>query len=479
MYKFKTVTILTMILLIASCNEEEKKRVATISGKVISGDVKQIKFTLYNRPPQIRSDTYIAELDSSSNFSIEIPIERLRYGRLNVGSTYDLSLSPYDDIFISINGDSVNFSGEGAEKNKFLYEAKANGLSDKAYYHERNKADKSPEDFLKAIKKLRESRSDFMNTYPNKNELNKEFRHFYEIHDQVTYERQIVVYPKYYARRNKINIDSVQLPQEYTRLSKFANIIDDSKIISRVYINTIQTLIWENVGEICESDSSIDWQQVQQTIVFDSLTGKTQEYVLAGEISKSFTYRAHYDTLAINKFNALDTDEYSTQVVDNAIKKHNEKQSLIGEPLHAEFANTVLVDTANTELKFVDLLKNNYGKIVYLDIWSTWCGPCKMEMQYSNNLKKNMKEMPIEFVYVSVDKSDSENWQRVYDMTFTKNNHYVFENEFNARMLKFMELNGVPNYMIFDKKGRLVDYQATRPSNPDTEKRLRELAKEL
>ncbi|MCG8477033.1 MAG: hypothetical protein MI784_16320 [Cytophagales bacterium] len=69
-------------------------------------------------------------------------------------------------------------------------------------------------------------------------------------------------------------------------------------------------------------------------------------------------------------------------------------------------------------------------------------------------------------------------------MTRTRNNLYMFDKGFGASMLAFMGIYGVPRYMIFDKEGRLVDYNADRPDrrveqkNSPLENRLRKLAEE-
>jgi thiol-disulfide isomerase/thioredoxin len=118
------------------------------------------------------------------------------------------------------------------------------------------------------------------------------------------------------------------------------------------------------------------------------------------------------------------------------------------------------------------MLKKYEGKIVYLDIWSLGCAPCIENMPKSKKIKANLQNRPIEFVYITTDIMFSNVWDKVYDVTLIKENHYRFAKGFDARMLKYLEINWVPNYMLFNKNGDLLSYTAVRPDDPNCEKEL-------
>jgi thiol-disulfide isomerase/thioredoxin len=110
------------------------------------------------------------------------------------------------------------------------------------------------------------------------------------------------------------------------------------------------------------------------------------------------------------------------------------------------------------------------GKVVYLDIWGTWCGPCKEELRYNPQLKAHFKDKDVAFVYLDMDDDvkDAE-WQtfiRVNELTGT---HL---RKSNPEIQKFWEelqpdkgrRGFYPTYFIFDKNGKLVQVDAKRPS---------------
>ena len=93
------------------------------------------------------------------------------------------------------------------------------------------------------------------------------------------------------------------------------------------------------------------------------------------------------------------------------------------------------------------------------------------------------------FVYdatfnIAQDPSSPGVWDEIFEATFTDRNHFRMANSDwgTAKMLQYLEINWVPCYMIFDRQGRLIDYNANRPYvqdniKSDLEEKLRLLAK--
>ncbi len=453
--------LLISYFLLASCGNHSEISTATVKGKVELEKNNRIEIVLYDVPPYDRSDTYVCMLDENSEFSFQIPIGKIRFGRISIGNyNYDFSLQPNDNIeIIKPKGDTIFYQGYGAEKNSFLYFAKKNGVSEQAYYAAFNKHKITPDKFLKVMNKKKEKRFELLSNYYNKGKIRNEFFDYYIKHTQFTYNHLMIMYPDYLKGN-----ENVDLPDEYNKLNSFSNVINDSNLFSREYLSYIQYLVNRKAYRMAQADSSLSRIEATHVVLFDSLHGQTQVYALLDDIRSTFKYENRYDTLAINKFNSLNADNASKTEFTMILNKHNEKQSLLNMPLHPEFENTVLLDTANQEITFGQLMNKYKGKVVYLDIWSSWCGPCVQEMPFSKELKEKFKDKPIEFIYLSCEFSDSQNWDKVFKITQTNENHYVLKNEFRSRMLDFMEINSVPTYMLFDKEGKLTTYRAPRPS---------------
>lgn len=80
-----------------------------------------------------------------------------------------------------------------------------------------------------------------------------------------------------------------------------------------------------------------------------------------------------------------------------------------------------------TRFSYTDILKNNLGKIIYIDIWASWCVPCRKEMPASLKLQDLYKDKPIEFVFVSIDK-ETRAWKKACiaeKLDKVKSNYYI------------------------------------------------------
>lgn len=117
-------------------------------------------------------------------------------------------------------------------------------------------------------------------------------------------------------------------------------------------------------------------------------------------------------------------------------------------------------------------LKDLKGKYVYIDIWATWCGPCKAEIPHLQQLEKDMKGKKIVFVSISCDENKAE-WEK-----------YVKEQRLGGvqlcmgkgkEMKDFYQIQSIPRFILLDKKGNIVDAYMTRPSDEKTKRTLMKL----
>ena len=97
------------------------------------------------------------------------------------------------------------------------------------------------------------------------------------------------------------------------------------------------------------------------------------------------------------------------------------------------------------------------GKIVYLDIWGTWCSPCKRKLSESHKLKAELKDYDIVYLYLA-NRSPEKSWKNViaeYDLTEPNCVHYNLPAEQQHAVEQYVGLTGYPTYRLFDKQGRM------------------------
>ena len=116
------------------------------------------------------------------------------------------------------------------------------------------------------------------------------------------------------------------------------------------------------------------------------------------------------------------------------------------------------------------------GKYVYIDVWATWCGPCKVEIPFLKKLEKEFHGKNIEFVSLSVDKQTAyEDWKEMIKEKEMGGIQLIADNNFESEFVLSYGINSIPRFILLDPNGNIVDADADRPSNP----KLKELFLEL
>ncbi len=120
-------------------------------------------------------------------------------------------------------------------------------------------------------------------------------------------------------------------------------------------------------------------------------------------------------------------------------------------------------------------LSDYKGNLVYVDVWATWCGPCKQEIPAMKELEKKFHGQPITFMSISIDKpEDREKWMDYVKSEQLTGVQVMAENAFDSDVARAYEIHAIPRFMLFDKKGNIVTVDAPRPSAPNTEQWLKD-----
>lgn len=117
-------------------------------------------------------------------------------------------------------------------------------------------------------------------------------------------------------------------------------------------------------------------------------------------------------------------------------------------------------------------LESLRGKYVYIDIWATWCGPCRGELPHLEKLEETYAGKDICFVSLSCDQN-----KKAWEKMVREKNMKGIQLHGGANM-KFMDdylINGIPRFILLDREGKIVRADAPRPSSPETSKLFDEL----
>ena len=120
------------------------------------------------------------------------------------------------------------------------------------------------------------------------------------------------------------------------------------------------------------------------------------------------------------------------------------------------------------------LLDKYKGKTVVIDIWATWCGPCRAGHQAMKPMKEEMKGKNIQFVYITSPTSPLNTWQEM--IKEIDGDHYYLTKEQYSYVLDKYESQGIPTYAIYDKNGnqtfKTIGFPGLEPIKAEIEKAL-------
>lgn len=120
------------------------------------------------------------------------------------------------------------------------------------------------------------------------------------------------------------------------------------------------------------------------------------------------------------------------------------------------------------------------GKYVYVDVWATWCGPCKREIPSLKKLEKEYHGKNIEFVSISVDNGRGykdrspelakEGWKKMVADKQLGGVQLYSDKAFESDFILAYKIKGIPRFILIDPQGNIVNADAPRPSSPAIKK---------
>jgi thiol-disulfide isomerase/thioredoxin len=143
---------------------------------------------------------------------------------------------------------------------------------------------------------------------------------------------------------------------------------------------------------------------------------------------------------------------------------------LIGKPSPGfKYENAKGGETTLAELK---------GKYVYIDVWATWCGPCRQEIPYLQKVEEAFKGKNIAFVSLSIDAAkDHDKWKKMVADKNLGGIQLMADKDWKSEFPQAYGINSIPRFILIDPKGNVVDADAKRPSDPALTTQLNSLVK--
>ena len=135
-----------------------------------------------------------------------------------------------------------------------------------------------------------------------------------------------------------------------------------------------------------------------------------------------------------------------------------------------------LIDTIGNQFSLKDInnktitLADFKGKYVYIDVWATWCKPCKVEYPFFKELEEKFSDTDaLQIISISTD-SDYDKW-KAYLLGKAIGGTQLYSGA-KSDFVKFYDIGALPRFILLDKSGRVISPDELRPSNPELSEKI-------
>ena len=148
--------------------------------------------------------------------------------------------------------------------------------------------------------------------------------------------------------------------------------------------------------------------------------------------------------------------------LDEMLAFNTPDYEIIPPEIRQPLAEVNAVNVNGTELDMAEYK----GKFLYIDMWASWCGPCKLEMKHMKTLSESYSPNDVVFISLSVDEKDKINdWKSNIDeleMTWVNG---ILEGGFEDKFCDSYSIIAIPRYILVDRSGNVISHNAPRPTS--------------
>lgn len=201
-------------------------------------------------------------------------------------------------------------------------------------------------------------------------------------------------------------------------------------------------------------------------------------------------------TTAINNYNGEIRDFFLAQTISEQVEKGNlgswtnekeiyehveterYKKYILTELQSKSIVNGALLKMDNNEtIDIKEFFKMKKDTLVFIDLWASWCMPCREEMKYYPNLIQKFSNQKIQFIFFSLDKSLSAWMDGLKDYEFMKNNNsFLVGKNFHSEFATRLNVQSIPRYVVI-KNAEVLVANAARPSDKNIVAYIEDLLK--
>ena len=413
------------------------------------------------------SKIYYASTDLSDNgtFEMKFEVERSMPVQIDYGdASMEMFVFPGAILDVTANGKnfagSLSYKGTGEEFNNFLVKYYDKFESPKEVEKLRqNIQTMTTGDFMNFNNKRKSSQTDMLNSV-FKGNISSTFKTYMEINIQYDWAKNFLEYFNYALQKN--------IPIDTSRYSFLKEIqIENTKAFSSTkYLEFLKSysgnLYYKDCAEKIRIGEEIDtnkyyYEQYKIRLVYFS-DDKIKELLLAKAIADAIDNPnlpkvSHDVDKMLRNYSTVTNNQNFFKVL---LKKYRTLNALApGNPA----PDFTYKDKNGQEVS----LSSFKGKVVYVDVWASWCGICRKEIPHTKKLEEKFRNENVAIVYVSIDRVEKM-WRKIIDENGLGGTNLLTEEHFDSKIVQDYNIQSVPHYILIDQNGTVVENRTKNAS---------------
>lgn len=406
-------------------------------------------------------------------------------------------LAPGHQLTLRVGGPSIEFSGKGALENNLVQQLSLlaknylpldhnNILTNAINFTEPDVFQQKVEAYRQAAIALLDSAgADPFFVRIKKADLGFEIRLFWDFYSmkygidpekQILYNRLMMISPGENTPKDTAAIEAAYKAMRPKRFSKEQKEAIDSTVFGNLDMNDL--LLFEQSSNYRQLlNRKIQFLMYRTPLVKEFRKGSTVGEVMLMAIEPAISNRV---ILEYQVFRAFFEELSAPGSKGNIDSLYGLVKKYITNPVYLEKATTAYNNTQRYGIgamapaaSFQDIYGNAVtlaslrGKYAFIDVWATWCTPCKEEIPFLKKLVEKYQAANIYFVSISLDRpADRAAWAKMVQEKSMDGIQLIADKAFESEFARNFNITAIPRFLLIDPGGRIVMDKAKRPSDP-------------
>lgn len=219
------------------------------------------------------------------------------------------------------------------------------------------------------------------------------------------------------------------------------------------------------------NSDNLQYFEIKQEKSAQFFPGRIADFALTSNIIDCIRYRGEVPDSFLNRYKSLCNNQSYRNYVDGILEQKR---------IASDFKNSpdfLLMNLNGGRSWWKKIINSHQGRYIYVDFWASWCAPCRYEIPFSRMLAEGLQGKNIDFVYLSIDENKTD-WKKavLQENLQDSNKSYLIINPKGKYNARYYKINEIPRYIILDKKGSIINFDAPRPSSQEIKTILNKLA---